>query len=105
MMERLRIKRGDTPTLRGVCGDENGPVVLTGAQSVTLTARRRDAALPDLSVPVVVGADAGTWSYRLATTDLPASGSYRVTVTARWIDGTQYTFPSQGHDEIIVEDP
>lgn len=105
-----RVKRGDTPTLTGTVGDEAGPVDISGAQSVTLRLTpQRTGTLPPYLERTVENLDTGTptrgtWRYKVAPNEFAVSGTYSVTVTVRWLDGTQYTFPSQGSEEIVVED-
>lgn len=109
MDKRYRVKRGDTPGIvRGTLSDHDGPVDISTASEVRLLIRKRNA--PALKVSAVVTneddgtpAARGRWSYTWAPADLDTAGTYDVEVQVTWADGDRITFPTHGHNELVIE--
>lgn len=110
---RYRVKRGDRPAvIRGTCQDivDGVPeaVDISDASEVLMILRRRDAGATYLSVEATnldEGDEAtrGRWEYEWGATDLDVAGTYNLEVQVTWEAGMRLTFPTVGHNELIIE--
>ena len=98
------MKRGDTyPPLVLVLSDENGPVDLTAANSVTVIVKT--AASPAMEfVGTVTAPLVGEVTYTWAAADTDTTGDYSVEAEVDWgVDGIQ-TFPNAGVETLTIGD-
>lgn len=109
MSTRYRVKRGDTPgMIRGTCIDAAGPVDISTASEALLIIRGRNATEPKVNTAVQITDDGtipnrGRWAYTWQATDLDTAGGYDLELEVRWPSGDRITFPTEGHDELIIE--
>ena len=98
------IKRGDTyPPLRGLASDEDGPINMTSALSVTLIAKNGatliGGTITTLAVP---DADGFNWTYNWGTADTSIVGIYNVELEVRWATNSYQTIPNDGYETLTV---
>lgn len=101
------IKRGDTwPPLRGLAADEDGPINMTTATSVTLLAKYNTTLISGTVVPLASpDADGFNWSYTWGSADTSIVGEYSVELEINWGGGQFETIPNDGTETLtIVQD-
>jgi hypothetical protein len=93
------------PDLKMTLSDQDGPVNLSGASSVTLQYRLGDTAKSVVGTiePLQSTTGKGFVFFTFAqASDIPAAGRWRVQVEVMWPGAQKQTFPSKDHDWMIV---
>jgi hypothetical protein len=103
-MADLTIKRGDTwPPLAATLTDEEGPIDLTTATTITLILKSQGQSPVTIEgVCDVVSAAAGTVKYEWEASDTNAVNTYDAEFEIEWADLTITTVPNEGYKEIAV---
>jgi hypothetical protein len=98
------IKRGDTwPPLRGLASDEDGPINMTTADSVTLLAKSGATLISGTVVPLAApDGDGFNWSYTWGAADTNIVGEYSVELEIDWGGGQYETIPNDGVETLTI---